>query len=172
MQSATLLISVIQRIFCGRFPACFITMLRLSFIHCSRKKRREPKKLSGLPGWGRRRLNKGLGIWSDHLKRSFSSPIEGLDARENKQFCCDGLKKMRTSAGQMYIRLITLFCVSKVGCFRLIPVLSGEGFPLGMEAAVHHPDQVMLTESPLCQCHGTQARRLHNQHKRELSLVN
>ena len=45
-----------------------------------------------------------------------------------------------------------------------VPVLSREGLSLWVDAAVHHSDQVMLTQSPLCQCYGPQTRRL-NTHK-------
>lgn len=38
-----------------------------------------------------------------------------------------------------------------------VPVLGGEGLSLGVEAAVDHPEQVMLTQSSLSQSHGAQA---------------
>lgn len=66
------------------------------------------------------------------------------------------------AASQMISSLLT------AGGVTVVPVLSCEGLSLRVEAAVHHSDQVMLTESPLCQCHGPQARRLH---KRKTQLI-
>lgn len=56
------------------------------------------------------------------------------------------------------------------GGVRLVPVLSCEGLSLRMEAAVHHSDQVMLTERSFCQGHGSQARRLHT-HTEETVII-
>lgn len=66
------------------------------------------------------------------------------------------------AASQMIPSLLT------AGGVTVVPVLSCEGLSLRVEAAVHHSDQVMLTESSLCQCHGPQARRLH---KRKTQLI-
>lgn len=69
----------------------------------------------------------------------------------------------------MFRECCNLICfVTSVLCLKWVaPVLSSESLSLRMEAAVHHSDQVMLTQSPLCQCHGPQARRLrtHTQKK-------
>lgn len=62
------------------------------------------------------------------------------------------------------VRLIAPSLIT-AGWVGAIPVLSCEGLSLGVEAAVHHSDQVMLTESSLCQCYGAQTRRLHRQKK-------
>lgn len=56
------------------------------------------------------------------------------------------------------------------GGVTVVPVLGCEGLSLRVEAAVHHSDQVMLTEGPLCQCHGSQARRLQA-HKRKTQFI-
>lgn len=66
------------------------------------------------------------------------------------------------AASQMFPSLLT------AGGVTVVPVLSCEGLSLRVEAAVHHSDQVMLTESPLRQCHGPQARRLR---KRQTQLI-
>lgn len=42
-----------------------------------------------------------------------------------------------------------------------VPVLGREGLSLRVKAAVHHADQVVLAERPLCQGHGSQTGWLH-----------
>lgn len=110
-----------RELFSGRIPACFITILRLSFIHSSREYVKAKKAFRPAES-GQRRLNEGWGLWSDRLKKVFIILQGRVGCKGKINFFCRRINKKEwwNLQSRNLIQCIVLLCqkASKVSPHR------------------------------------------------------